>query len=156
GRLVARRLVASRRLVGLVAGRRLVARGLLGRGRLVARGLLGRGRLVAQRRHVAQRHLVARRVVVASRPRGGLLRQRTALALGAPALAFEAGGLAVGGAALATVVAASEQGHQPVTSRAWRTSQSSSSTAAARESSLVRGGWGPNSRAAMAVVKRSS
>jgi hypothetical protein len=100
--------------------------------------------------------LVVWGVVVASRRRGGLLRKRTALALGAPALAFEARGLAVGSAALATVVAASEQGHQPVTSRAWRTSQSSRSTAAARESSLVRGGWGPNSRAAMAVVKRSS
>jgi hypothetical protein len=141
GRLVARRLAPGGWILGVVAGRRLVAR-----------GLLWHGRLVGQRGHVAERHLVARRVIVASRRRGGLLRRRPAFALGATALAFQARGLAIGGTALAAVVAASEEGHQPVTSRAWRTSQSSSRTAAARESSLVR----PGERAAMAVVKRSS
>ena len=145
GRLVAQRLAAGGRLVGrrLVAGGRLVGR------RLVA------GRRLVGRRLVRQRRLVGRRLV-AQRPLGRLLGERAPFALGTTALALDARGLAIGGAALATVLAASEEGHQPVTSRAWRTSQSSSSTAAARESSLVRGGWDMASRAAMAVVKRSS
>ena len=72
----------------------------------------------------------------------GRRRRGPAGALGAAALAFEASGLALFGRA-AHACASAE----------WRASQSSRSTAAARESSEA---VAPPLRCAMAVVKRSS
>jgi hypothetical protein len=119
------------------------------RGQRLGVGLVGErlpvglvGRFLRERRRRCRR--VARRQV---------LRRLAPLAQRALALALKARGLAIGRRALAALVAPAEQRHQPATSPAWRASQSSSSTAAARESSLV---WPLGARAAIAVVKRSS